>query len=119
MALQSYLLSSTLSAPGDSCPGVFWVEVRNPRAAVARGALEMGSNLELTTINQSFCEQTFVLLNATETSGSFVSDIGEFQVGRWQPVGPPPLNFPAAACLDLPQRFGSVGKLTERAPGKA
>lgn len=72
---------TSVQAPGDVCPTVFWVQVNNPQLAVARGSNHVtgfvGPIFPLTgTLAQmeTTCERSYQLLGARQTATGFVPE---------------------------------------------
>ena len=75
--------STPLSAMGDPCPDIFWVEVRNASQAFARGGTSLSATLE--AVDATACGRPLELQSARVLSADHVTTIEVKQVptGNW------------------------------------
>jgi hypothetical protein len=101
--------ATTTSAPGDNCPTVFWVEVRNGPAAFTRGANAFSAGLDGP---KPACNQPLSLELAGAVAGGFgtISKVA-VPTGWSEPTCPPGLLC-LSGCLNAPSiGFNSASQL--------
>jgi hypothetical protein len=111
---QPWIFDPTVAIPGDTCPDVFWVEVRNPQVL---GDGLVGNVRPVLTGNPSQdlqrCTRQFELLSATQSGASFVTEAPTVAQGLFECAGgiccqntPRRVFAPAALSSGAPVRFG-------------
>ncbi|HMJ12108.1 MAG TPA: hypothetical protein VK524_11875, partial [Polyangiaceae bacterium] len=74
MALIGTRFDVTAPTPNDSCPNMFWVEIRNPRQLFTRGGLTLGAAIDVSPLNEPTCERSFALHAAHVAASGLVED---------------------------------------------